>query len=73
MERDAVTPARISWATALRRQRQRGGPTAHLRIMAAMEAGRGVRLTADEVLALSRDQAIEECASNEREEVEDGA
>ena len=41
--------------------------TPHQRIMRAAEKGRGLRLTADEVHALSMDGAIETCATNDDE------
>lgn len=42
-------------------------PTVHQRIMRAAAKHRGLRLTADEVVALSRDGAIEQCATNDDE------
>jgi hypothetical protein len=45
--------------------------TPHQRIMRAAERGTGVRLTADEALALSMDTAIGSCAENDDAEQEE--
>ena len=41
--------------------------TVHQRIMQAAQVGRGLRLSADDVLSLSRDDAIALCAANDDE------
>jgi hypothetical protein len=44
--------------------------TPHQKIMRAADRGVGLRLTAEEVGALSRDGAIEQCAANDDEDME---
>ncbi len=50
--------------------RQRRQVTPYMRIMRAAEAGRGLRLTADEVAAMSIDDAISRLAQNDRDDYE---
>jgi len=57
------------YSRALKLARKTGGNTVYLRIFAALERATGVRLTADEVIELSMDGAIEERAELDRIEL----
>lgn len=49
------------------KSKQKADLTPHQRIVRAMAAGRGVRLSRDEVWWLAHDEAIRACAENDDE------